>query len=93
MAGDLTDAATLAAIWRRYDAGGAGALSSGALRLLLEDVSDAHRNHRDVSDADVARALARLDDNGDGVLQEEEFLAYVGEHASLEGLLREWSMK
>jgi len=56
-----------------YDADGSGALEIPELRLLMMDLSERMRGHRNVEDAEVEHAFALMDANGNGEVTQYEF--------------------
>ena len=55
-------------VFKKYDADQSGAIDSRELRQMLQDMN------LKVSEEDTAELIAQFDDNGDGVIQVEEWM-------------------
>jgi len=69
-------------MWRRYDRDDSGELDMDELRILLEDLLEKHRGHRNLSDHVFDTCVAEIDLDKNGMISFKEF----------EGYLRDYSM-
>jgi len=70
-------------LWRRYDADDSGELHMDEVRVLLEDLLEEQRGHRNLSDEVFETCRSVIDLNHDGVVSFEEFKTYLGDYTTV----------
>lgn len=83
----LTDA-DLREMWQRYDEDDSGELDMRELRCFLEDLTEKHRGHRNVSDEVFTACLEVIDRNKDGAVSYEEFGEYLSDYTTVKSTVR-----
>ena len=66
----------LLTLFRRFDVDGTGALEVAEVRLLLADLSERVRGHRNIPDEEVDYAMSIMDADKNGEVTELEFMEY-----------------
>ena len=64
-------------LFTSYDVDASGVLERPEVLLLLQDLCERRRGHRNVSDEEVDYAFGQMDLDGNGVVSMEEFTAFV----------------
>lgn len=64
-------------LWERYDCDGDGVITPDELGLLLADLRERRSGHRNVLPEELAEAMRELDEDGNGIIEEKEFGAYL----------------
>mmetsp|Transcript_19179 Transcript_19179/g.43628 ORF Transcript_19179/g.43628 Transcript_19179/m.43628 type:complete len:112 (+) Transcript_19179:71-406(+) len=75
-------------MWKRYDADDSGELDMSELRVLLEDLLEKQRGHRNLSDDVFESCVEKIDVNHDGVVSFEEFSTYLGDYTTVSSTMR-----
>jgi len=74
-------------LWKRYDQDDSGFLDHNEFRMLLEDLLEKHRGHRNVSDELFQICLEAIDANRDGKVSFEEFHHYLEDWTTVKSAL------
>jgi len=69
--------ADAAMLFTSYDVDASGMLERPEVRLLLQDLTERRRGHRNVPEEELEHALAQMDTDGDGEISMAEFSAYI----------------
>jgi len=69
--------AEAAQLFTSYDVDASGVLERPEVRLLLQDLTERRRGHRNVSDDEMEYAFELMDTDGTGDISVEEFTAFV----------------
>lgn len=76
-------------LFERFDVDGDGTIESSELLLLLEELSERRRGHRNVLPEELDAVLREVDADGSGEIDEDEFLRYFS-GSSLGKVARRW---
>ena len=79
--GSALQASEASQLFTSYDVDASGALERPEIRLLLQDLCERRRGHRNVSDEELDYAMAAMDTDGNGDISLEEFTAYLSSTA------------
>ena len=66
-----------AELFTSYDVDASGALEKPEVRLLLQDLSERRRGHRNVTEEELEHAWATMDVDGNGEVSSHEFSAFI----------------
>ncbi|CAK0861899.1 unnamed protein product, partial [Prorocentrum cordatum] len=75
-------------LWKRYDSDENGHLDKSEFRVLLEDLLEKQKGHRNLSDDVFDECMKVADKNQDGVIQFSEIKDYLGEFSQVQSTLR-----
>jgi len=75
-------------MWRRYDRDDSGHIDQAELRIMLEDILEMHKGHRNISDEVFANCLQTIDENGDGSIDYNEFEKYLRDFSTVSSTVR-----
>ena len=75
--GSVLSASEAESLFNSYDVDASGALERPEIRLLLQDLCERRRGHRNVSDEQLEHAMVQMDTDGNGDVSLEEFTAYL----------------
>lgn len=64
-------------LFTSFDVDASGSLERPEVRLLLQDLCERRRGHRNVTDEEVDYAFAQMDEDGNGEVSVYEFTAYI----------------
>lgn len=70
-------------MWGRYDSDDSGALDMDELRVMLEDLLEKDRGHRNMSQELFDASVATIDTNRDGSVSFDEFAVYLKNYSSV----------
>ena len=68
-------------LFTSYDVDASGALEPPEIRLLLQDLCERRRGHRNVSDEELEQAFGEMDTDGNGDVSLSEFTDYLTNRA------------
>ena len=71
--------AQAADLFSTYDIDASGVLELAEVRLLMQDLCERRRGHRNVPEAEVRRAMDTMDADGNGEVTIYEFTQYISE--------------
>jgi len=75
-------------MWRRYDANDSGELDTKEVRVMLQDILEKQKGHRNLSDETFEACMSAMDLNKDGTISFAEFQKYLGDFATLSSTMR-----
>lgn len=78
----------LAEMWRRYDRDDSGAIDPEELRIMLEDIMEKHKGHRNLTDDVFTLCMEKIDLNQDGAVSYEEFATYLRDFTVVSSTIR-----
>jgi len=64
-------------LFSNYDVDASGELELAEVRMLIQDLSERRRGHRNVPEEEVARAMDLMDADGNGTVSLYEFTDYI----------------
>lgn len=64
-------------MWRRYDRDDSGEIDEGELRLMLEDILEMHKGHRNLTDEAYDLCMKEIDVDNNGTISYDEFERYL----------------
>lgn len=76
-AGTAVSAAEARELFTAYDVDASGALERVEVRLLLQDLTERRRGHRNVSDEELDLAMGEMDVDGNGDVSVHEFVDFL----------------
>ena len=66
-----------AELFSTYDVDASGVLELAEIRMLMQDLSERRRGHRNVPEEEVRRAMDLMDSDGNGEISLYEFTDYI----------------
>ena len=95
--GTAVSASEAAALFQSYDVDASGSLEPPEVRMLLEDLCERRRGHRNVTDEEVEHAISFMDSDGNGEVTLAELTAFSSKtsrwlHANEPHLSQSWQV-
>mmetsp|Transcript_109865 Transcript_109865/g.342444 ORF Transcript_109865/g.342444 Transcript_109865/m.342444 type:complete len:799 (-) Transcript_109865:75-2471(-) len=78
----------LAEMWRRYDRDESGEIDQDELRVMLEDILEKHKGHRDLSHEVFKICMEQIDTDNNGSVSYDEFVTYLADFSTLQSTIR-----